>query len=484
MPETILIVDDDRGIRYSLKRMFEEKGLQPITARNGREALQLLEEGLSPDLALIDIVMPGLSGLDLLEAMKEKYPRLVIIMATAHGTTERAIKAMKLGAYDYILKPYDIPKMWETIQKALEAAKSIKTPVSYPPYQDLNQEGQSIIGNSPKMQEVYKVIGQIADKNITALIIGESGTGKELVARAIYHHSWRSDRPFMCMNCAAIPENLLESELFGHERGAFTGAEYKRIGRFEQAHRGTLFFDEIGDMSMHIQAKILRAIQEGEIQRLGSSETISVDVRLIAATNKNIEQGVQEGWFREDLYYRLNVLPIYLPPLREKKEDIPQLIRYFLLRFTKELNKEIVGLKNESMELFMRYQWPGNVRELENVLKRAIIICKGSEILPEDLPAQSISAQELQTQVQEKFTGDLGPLFDQLFEKVSMIIKNNPKLDVMSILEKEMIERAIRRTSGNKVQAAFLLGINRNSLRNKMERYYITEGESDHDKRN
>jgi nitrogen regulation protein NR(I) len=475
MAETILIVDDDRGIRYSLKRLFEEKGLQTATARNGREALELLEQGISPELALIDIVMPGMSGLDLLEAIKQRNLRLTVIMTTAHGTTERAIRAMKLGAYDYIQKPFDIPGMWETIQKALEVARSIKTPVSYPPFQDLKEEGQSIIGNSPKMQEVYKIIGQIAGKDVNVLITGESGTGKELVARAIYHYSQRNNRPFLSVNCAAIPESLLESELFGHERGAFTGAEFKRIGRFEQAHRGTLFLDEIGDMPVYVQAKILRALQEGEIQRLGSSDSITVNVRLIAATNKDIEVGVKEGWFREDLYYRLNVLPIHLPPLRERKEDIPQLIQYFLSRFTRELNKEIAGIRPESMEVLMSYSWPGNVRELENALKRALIICKGNEILPENLPKQIESSRESIFRIQEVLAHDLEPLLDQLFEKIINNPKETQQLDAISLLEKEMIERAIRRTSGNKVQAAALLGINRNTLRNKMERYGIHE---------
>lgn len=477
MAQTIMIVDDDRGIRYSLKRMFEAKGLQVVTARNGREALEMLDQGMVPDLALVDIVMPGMSGLDLLEAMKQKEPRLLVIMATAHGTTERAIRAMKLGAYDYIQKPYDIPKMWEMVQKALEVAKSIKTPVAYPPYQNISEESQSIVGQSPAMQEVYKIIGQIACQDVTVLISGESGTGKELVARAIFHHSFRHNRPFLSINCAAIPENLLESELFGHERGAFTGAEFKRIGRFEQAHRGTLFLDEIGDMPMHIQAKILRAIQEGEIHRLGGSETIKVDVRLIAATNKNIEVGVEEGWFREDLYYRLNVLPIHLCPLRERQEDIPLLVHYFFSCFTKEMNKPIAGIRPETMELLMNYPWPGNVRELENNIKRAIIICKGNEILPEDLPAKITLAKKSTIQSQDKLVEDLSLLLDQVFDRIIFSVKDHPELDAVSLVEKELIERAIRRTSGNKLQAASLLGINRNTLRNKLERYGLLEGE-------
>jgi nitrogen regulation protein NR(I) len=477
MPETILIVDDDRGVRYSLKRMFEEKGIQTLIARNGREALEILRQGAMPDVALIDIVMPGLSGLDLLAAIKEQNPGLQVIMATAHGTTDRAIKAMKLGAYDYILKPFDIPKMWETIRKAIQVAKSVRNPVSYQTEQKDRWEGESIVGNSSHMQEVYKIIGQIAGKEVNVLITGESGTGKELVARAIFYHSIRDNRPFLSINCAAIPENLLESELFGHEKGAFTGADHKRIGRFEQAHTGTIFLDEIGDMPIHVQAKILRFIQEGEIQRLGSSETIKLDVRLIAATNKDLEAGVNKGWFREDLYYRLNVVTIHLPALRDRREDIPLLISYFIARFKSGLQKDIMRVSEGAMELLLNYNWPGNVRELENVVKRAIVICKGNEIQIEHLPDQILCAKGMQQAVEEEFAEALEPLMDKLFESITQAVKDSPSLDIMSVLEKGMIERAVRLTGGNKVQAASLLGINRNTLRNKMERYGIGETE-------
>ncbi|MGA1823926.1 MAG: sigma-54-dependent transcriptional regulator [bacterium] len=475
MPKKILIVDDDQGIRYSLKRMLEEKGLEIVTARSGHEALTLLDQGSLPDCALIDIVMPGFSGLDLLERIKEKNPHLMVIMITAHGTTDRAIRAMKLGAYDYILKPFDIPLMWDTVQKALKAAESITTIVSYPLSQESvnNRDAQTIVGDSLKMQEVYKAIGQIAEKNVTVLISGESGTGKELVARAIYHHSRRNKKPFLSINCAAIPENLLESELFGHEKGAFTSAEHERIGRFEYADGGTIFLDEIGDMPPHVQAKILRVIQEGEIQRLGSHETISVDVRLLAATNKDIEAGVQEGWFRKDLYYRLNVLPIHLPPLRERKEDIPKLCRYFIARFANELQVQITGINPQAIERLMHYHWPGNVRELENMIKRAMVICRGNEIGPEHFPVEIKNAEVWENAEEAALSEDIEPLLDQLFEKLTTTPGSMPNLNIISMLEKGIIERAIRKTSGNKVHAASLLGINRNTLRNKMERYGI-----------
>lgn len=475
MPGKILIVDDDRGIRYSLKRLFEEKGMEVITAKNAQEALDLLDQGVCANLAIVDIVMPGITGLELLEAIRQRHPKLLVIIATAHGTTERAIRAIKLGAYDYILKPFDIPKMWETIQKALQVARSIQEPVSYPPFHDDAFKGESIVGDAPKMQEVYKLIGQVAGKDVNVLLMGESGTGKELVARAIYHHSMRNSYPFISINCAAIPENLLESELFGHERGSFTGAEYKRIGRFEQGHRGTIFLDEIGDMPTHIQAKILRVLQEGEIQRIGGSENIKVDVRLIAATNRDIEQGVKEGWFRDDLYYRLNVIVIHLPPLREKKEDIPLLINYFLSRFTKELQKEIAGIRQETLEPLMIYPWPGNVRELENTIKRAIVMCKGNELLPEHLPVHVRCNKDSKVIIQKEVAKNLETLLDQLFGNMVDISECNADADIMSLIEKGMIERAIHFTGGNKVQAAALLGINRNTLRNKMERFGIKD---------
>ena len=315
--QTILIVDDDKSIRYSLKRILEEN-FSILTAQNGEEGLIRMKES-SPDLIIMDIKMPGRSGIEVLREMKSIDPKSLVILMTAYGTTETAIEAMKFGAFDYILKPFPIPQMKDLVQKAIALRKLMKEEVSYAPEPDQQKEEEQIVGSSPKMQEIYKMIGQVAPSDVTVLLRGESGTGKELMARAIYHHSLRSSYPFLPINCAAIPDTLLESELFGHEKGAFTGATSRRIGKLEQCQGGTIFLDEIGDMSLSTQAKLLRILQEKTFERLGGRETIRVDVRFIVATNKDLEEGMARGEFREDLYYRLNVVSIRVPPLRERK---------------------------------------------------------------------------------------------------------------------------------------------------------------------
>lgn len=467
MADTILVVDDDKNVRYSLKRMFEERNLEVTTAKNGEEALERLK-GKLPDLVVMDVKMSGMSGLEVLREMRKIYPKLLVIIITAYGTTETAIEAMKLGAYDYILKPFDIPRMWQLVEKALQVNRLMKTAVAYEPVEDDEKMAERIVGNSPEMQEVYKMIGQVAESDVTVLLRGESGTGKELVARAIYHHSLRSNRPFLPVNCAAIPDTLLESELFGHEKGAFTGAHTRRIGKFEQGNGGTIFLDEIGDMSLPTQAKILRVLQEGEVQRLGGAEHIKVDVRLIVATNKDLEKAISEGRFREDLYYRLNVLSLNLPPLRERKEDIPELVNYFLKRFNKGLRKGIVDLGPEAMNKLISYPWPGNVRELENVLKRACVLCKGSRILPEGLLLDLEVAKEISLEEEKKAERRLEKLLDQVYPEINKI---SPGKNIMSLVEKALIARVLWETKGNQIQAAKILGINRNTLRKRIEKF-------------
>ncbi len=368
--QTILIVDDDKSIRYSLKRMLEGS-FAILTAQNGEEALQRVREN-SPDLILMDIKMPGQSGMEVLKEIKRIDPKTLVIMMTAYGTTETAIEAMKYGAFDYIIKPFPIPQMKELVEKAISLRKLMKEEVTYAQGEDEKQaEGKEerIIGASPKMQEIYKLVGQISQSDITVLLRGESGTGKELLARAIYHHSLRSNQTFLPINCAAIPDTLLESELFGHEKGAFTGAISRRIGKLEQCQGGTVFLDEIGDMSLPTQAKLLRILQERSFERLGGMETIKVDVRFIVATNKDLETAITNGQFREDLYYRLNVVSITVPPLRDRKQDIPELVSYFLKKFNQELRKRVGGISPGAMKNILSYGWPGNVRQLENVLK-------------------------------------------------------------------------------------------------------------------
>ena len=467
--QTILIVDDDKSIRYSLKRMLEEK-YSILTAQNGEEALDRIKEG-SPDLILMDIKMPGRGGIEILKEIKSMDPKSLVILMTAYGTTDTAIEAMKFGAFDYILKPFPIPKMKGLVEKAISLRKLMKEGVVYASEVEIEGVEEHIVGSSSKMQEIYKIIGQVAPSDVTVLLRGESGTGKELFARAIYHHSLRSNQPFLPINCAAIPDTLLESELFGQEKGAFTGATSRRIGKLEQCHGGTIFLDEIGDMSLSTQAKILRVIQDKSFERLGGRETIKVDVRFIVATNKDLEEAISNGRFREDLYYRLNVVSIRIPPLRERREDIPDLVSYFLKKFNRELKKKIVGITPETMERITSYGWPGNVRQLENVLKRAIVLCQGQWILDDQILLEiGEERKEVEEGLKKKTFEDL---LDSLFEELLKTPAIQENFDMVSAIEKELILRALQKTNGNQVQAAQLLGMNRSTLRGKMERYHI-----------
>jgi nitrogen regulation protein NR(I) len=469
MFETILIVDDDKSIRYSLKRMMEEK-YSILTAQNGKEALDRVKES-SPDLIIMDIKMPGRNGIDVLKEIKLIDPKSLVIIMTAYGTTETAIEAMKYGAYDYILKPFPILRMKELVGKALALRKLMKEEVTYAPLAVPEGEEERIVGSSPKMQEIYKMIGQVAPSDVTVLLRGESGTGKELIARAIYHHSLRSNQPFLPVNCAAIPDTLLESELFGHEKGAFTGASSRRIGKLEQCQGGTIFLDEIGDMSLSTQAKLLRVLQERSFERLGGTETIKVDIRLIVATNKDLEEAISNGKFREDLYYRLNVVSITIPPLRERKEDVPDLVSYFLKKFNRELKKGHVGITPSAMEKITSYGWPGNVRQLENVLKRAMVLCQGEWILEDHLLFEK--GWEKRDTEEELSKKNVEGLLDALFEEFSKAPATSQDLDMISNLERGLILRALQKTKGNQLKAAMLLGIHRSTLRSKMEKYNI-----------
>jgi DNA-binding NtrC family response regulator len=449
--------------------MMEEK-YSILTAQNGEEALNRLREKL-PDLILMDIKMPGRNGIEVLKEIKSIDPKSLVIIMTAFGTTETAIEAMKYGAFDYILKPFPIPKMKGLVEKALALRKLMKEEVTYAPLAAPEGEEERIVGSSTKMQEIYKMIGQVTSSDVTVLLRGESGTGKELIARAIYHHSLRSIQPFLPVNCAAIPDTLLESELFGHEKGAFTGAFSRRIGKLEQCQGGTVFLDEIGDMSLSTQAKLLRTLQEKSFERLGGMETIKVDIRFIVATNKDLEEAISNGRFREDLYYRLNVVAIKIPPLRERKEDIPTLVSYFLKKFNRELGKKTIGITPTAMEKITSFGWPGNVRQLENVLKRAMVLCQGEWIIEDQLLFEKgWERQEVEEDLSKKNIEDL---IDALFETFSNAPAMSHDLDMISLLEKGLIIRALQKTKGNQVQSAHLLGINRSTLRGKMERYHI-----------
>ena len=479
---SVLIVDDDSSMRYSLNRMLERQGLLVSSAKNGTEALAQFF-GENPDLVIMDIKMPGQSGLDVLKQIKERDPKALVILMTAFGTTETAIEAMKFGAFDYILKPFDIPEMRGLVERALGVSVMMKKMVSYPDRPEAEVTGEAIVGSSPAMQQIYKMIGQVAPTGVTVLLRGESGTGKELVARAIYHHSGRADKPFLPVNCAAIPETLLESELFGHEKGAFTGALTRRIGKFEQCNGGTLFLDEIGDMTPATQAKILRVLQDQQFERLGGGEHITVDVRLIVATNKDLEKAMRDGTFRQDLYYRLKVVTLHLPPLRERPEDIPELVRYFLRRFGPQINRNVQEIAPRALEKIMRHRWPGNVRELENGVQRALVVAKGNTLLAQDFFLEGLEQEISGPQEQMDFEERLQLLMEPVFKELAEHSKRSLDADLMSAVEKILIKRALREKKGNQVQAAILLGISRNTLRSKIERYRIkkdvaiTEGE-------
>ena len=371
--EKILVIDDAQDMLYSFQRSLGTPERQVLTAATLAEGIETFRRE-KPDVTVCDIRLGGESGLDGLTQIRQIDPKAMVILMTAYGTSQTAIEAMKRGAFDYILKPFDVPKVKALIDSALKAARDMRQVVSYEPLLRSEDHTEGIVGRSEAMQTVFKRIGQVAHSDATVLLTGESGTGKELVARAIYHHSPRAGKVFMAINCAAIPEQLLESELFGHERGAFTGATQQRIGKFEQCDGGTLFLDEIGDMPLLTQSKILRLLQNGEFQRVGGSQTLQADVRVIAATNKPLEQLVATKQFREDLYYRLNVVRVHLPPLRERREDIPVRADYFLQRLRNAGKSRIRGVASDTLRALENHTWPGNVRELENVVHRAAIM--------------------------------------------------------------------------------------------------------------
>lgn len=454
---TILVADDEEDVRILLKEVLEEENYTVITATNGQKAVDAVNNN-HPDCVLLDVRMPVMDGMEAFLKIREIAPELPVIFLTAYGSSDLAIKAMKKGAYDYLTKPFDIDELKIKVKKAIEL-KELSANSDNRPHSRYRQD--EIIGESSKMQEVYKSIGLVADSDATVLIRGESGTGKELVAKAIYLHSNRKNKPFIVVNCAAIPENLLESELFGHEKGAFTDAVARHIGKFEQAGNGTIFLDEIGDMSLYLQAKLLRVLQEKTFERVGGKETIVSHARILAATNRNLEELLKEGKFREDLYYRLNVVTISIPPLRERKEDIPLLVNYFVAKYSKKYNKVVQGVSDKVMRVFMDYDWPGNVRELENAIARGVIITSAPLIMKEHLPPKLIEGVK-ETGLVNKTEGNI-PMDDEIV----------PLPEAIAKIEKEMIIKAIKKANGNKTKAAKMLGISRKSLFNKLRTYHI-----------
>ena len=445
--ERILVVDDEEQMRDLLAKVLERKGFQTSVCGDGTEALAFLEKE-PVDLVVTDVRMPGLGGMEALRAVKELNPDIVVIIMTAFGSIDQAVQAVKEGAYDYINKPFKIDEMLLTIEKALDERR-LRHEVS-----TLRQElrtryhFENLIGKSRPMQEVFGLIEQVAGSRSTVMVYGKSGTGKELVAKAVHYNSQRSTKNFVPVNCAAIPAELLESELFGHERGAFTGAIATKVGKFELATGGTLFLDEVGSMRLDLQAKILRALQEREVERVGGSRTIKIDVRVIAATNRDLKKAVEEGAFREDLYYRLNVVPITLPDLKDRPEDIPLLANHFVQKFGQESNSGIREISKEAMAILISHTWPGNVRELENVIERAATLGRGPAVQPSDLPPH--------------LAGGTNPLERALAKEATL-----------EDLEKDYIAMILRRTKGHQIRAASILGIDRRTLYRKIRRYNL-----------
>lgn len=479
---TILVIDDDRDLRYSLKRVLAVNGYRIVEAESGEQGLETAKAE-KPAVILLDNRMGGMSGVETLRRLRTAYPAAMVVLMTAFGTTQTAIEAMKFGAFDYIQKPFDPKKILTLVEKAVRARADLdaagRTATASVVSADDLREG--IVGNAESIQAVFKTIGQVAASDVTVLITGESGTGKELVARSMHRHSLRSKKEFIAVNCAAIPENLIESELFGHVKGAFTGAIADKVGRFEQCDGGTLFLDEIGDMSPATQTRVLRAIQQGEIQRVGGAQTIKVDVRLIAATNKDLEKMVVAKTFREDLYYRLNVVRIRMPSLRERKEDIPLLVDFMLRRLGADRKIAAKHLSPEAMDLLCRYDWPGNVRELENAIHRAGVIAGGEAVLAKDLPVEIIdavrsgkpvpvvaAAEEPASLVKVAPVDDSDTL-DGLFDSLYRRVREGRDADILAYVEMELIRRCVAETGGNQLKASGILGINRSTLKKRVD---------------
>jgi two-component system nitrogen regulation response regulator GlnG len=459
----ILVADDEPALRWLLDRLLRQAGHTVTVVEDGPAALAAAAAERY-DLAFLDIRMPGLDGLEVLGRLRADSPETAVVVMTAHGSVRAAVEAMQRGAYDYLAKPFDNDEVLLLVERALSAKALAREVVELRTGIQEVWEFGALVGKSPRMQEVYKTIGRIAATDVTVLLQGESGTGKEVVARAIHHYSRRAGKPFVAVSCAAIPPTLLEAELFGHERGAFTDAHQRRLGRFELAHGGTLYLDEVGDMGPELQPKLLRVLQERELERIGGGEPIRVDVRVVAATNRDLETLIREGRFREDLFYRLNVVSVTLPPLRERREDIPFLVDHFLAKYAGELGER--ALAAEALDRLTGYAWPGNVRELENVVQHAMVMAGAGVILPEHLPIapgpggpwirEGTLEQLIQDKLEECVRGLGARESANLYELV------------LGLVERPLFRAVLRETGGNQLRAAALLGINRNTLRKKL----------------
>ncbi len=452
-PYTILVADDESSVQSLLCSVLQKEGYNVVTVDNGREALKAFHK-YTPDLILLDIRMPELDGIETFKAIRQENQDILVIMVTAYGTIETAVQAMKMGAFDYLVKPFNIEEIKVVIKKALKMRNISKELTVL--RQELSEKNTRnlVLSKSPRMQEIIKLASIVSKSDATVLLRGESGTGKDLLARFIHANSPRAKGPFVKIHCGALPETLVESELFGYEKGAFTGAVNRKQGKIELARGGTLFLDEIGEINPGVQVKLLRILQDKEFERVGGTDVLKTNARIIAATNKNLEEAMQRKEFREDLFYRLNVIPIHLPLLRERKEDLPKLVEYFIDFFCKELGRSSLEVSEEALAILISYDWPGNIRELENTIERAVILTTGSVITPQVLPHNIYQYKQRSTQ----FLSSSG---------------ERPLKEVMSDIEKQIIIKILAETGGNRSKAAQRLGISRRSLHYKLVEYKL-----------
>lgn len=462
----LLVIDDDPLTLDCFRLLFPRGSVSVDTVMSALDGLRQFEAH-RPDAVILDVRLPDLSGLEAFRRFQEIDARVPIILITGQGTAGTAIEAMRVGAYEYVIKPLDPAPLRELVARAFEIRRLMRVPARIAEPEQADDEADVLVGNCPAMQEVYKTIGRVAPQDMTVLVLGESGTGKELVARAIYHYSNRARGPFLAINCAAIPDTLLESELFGHERGAFTGADHRRIGKFEQCHGGTMFLDEVGDMTPLTQTKILRVLQERKFERVGGNEVIEADVRVIAATNQNLAERVAAQRFRSDLYYRLNVMGIKLPPLRERSDDLPLLANHFLRRCSRTLGKEVDRIAPEALDLLRRYPWPGNVRELQSVMQQAVLQAAGPVLLSEFLPAPIRGEERTSSASARTPNTDFPDLARFVQERLSHG-STDLHAELQAATERQLFLQVLRHTDNNLTQAARLLGLSRATLRSKL----------------
>ncbi len=468
----VLVIDDDESMRWVILKALEKEGYKVVPLPTAEEGLALLEVETFP-LVVLDIRMPGMSGLECLREIRQRGAKSLVIVMTAQATMQNAIEAMKGGAFDYLTKPFDMDALKIMVTRAwqvLELNDEVETLKG-----EIREKFESgtVVGESLEMQEIFKAIGRIAERDVTVLLTGESGTGKEMIARAIHYNSHRFGKSFVPVNLAAIPGELLESELFGHEKGAFTGASAQKIGKFEQANGGTIFLDEIGDLEKNLQTKLLRVLQEKEVDRVGGSGPIPLDVRVLAATNCNLEDKVQEGLFRDDLFFRLNVVPIRIPPLRERKEDIPMLLNFFVEKARHELKSEVEGYTEETLSLLLEYDWPGNVRELENMVKRAVVMTSGKNLTPDSFSSLLKKKTGVPQGLKNNFDVWIRNNLSEFVHRMVHADTGGIRKFVMDRIEVPLIEMVLKEVGGNQIKASQLLGINRNTLRKKIKEYGI-----------